>query len=82
MGYIKGQNRDQLMMPISLNDSIPDDHYVRILDLFVDKMVSNNPEIEFNKGKHRVGRTAYPFEVLLKLYIYGFINSFNNGLDQ
>ena len=79
MSYIKGQNRDQLMMPISLNDSIPDDHYVRILDLFVDKMVSNNPEIEFNKGKHRVGRTAYPFEVLLKLYIYGFINRISSS---
>lgn len=79
MGYIKGQNRDQLMMPISLNDSIPFDHYVRILDLFVDKMVSNTPEIEFNKGKHRVGRTAYPFEVLLKLYIYGFINRISSS---
>lgn len=79
MGYIKGQNRDQLMMPISLNDSIPSDHYVRILDVFVDKMVSNNPEIEFNKGKHRVGRTAYPFEVLLKLYIYGFINKISSS---
>ena len=81
MGYIKGQNRDQLMMPISLNDSIPFDHYVRILDLFVDKMVSNNPEIEFNKGKHRVGRSAYSFEALIKLYIYGFINKITSCRD-
>lgn len=79
MSYIKGQNRDQIMMPISLNDSIPDNHYVRILDLFVDKMVSNNPEIEFNKGKKRVGRSAYPFEVLIKLYIYGFINKISSS---
>jgi len=81
MGYIKGQNRDQLMMPISLNDSIPFDHYIRLLDLFVDKMVSNNSEIEFNKGKHRVGRSAYPFEVLIKLYIYGFINRISSCRD-
>lgn len=74
MSFIKGQNRDQLMMPTSLNDSIPSDHYVRILDIFVDKMVSNNPSIDFNKGKKRVGRSAYPFEILIKLYIYGFIN--------
>jgi transposase len=79
MGYIKGQNRDQLMMPISLNDSIPSDHFVRILDLFVDKMVSNNSDIEFNKGKHRVGRSAYPFEILMKLYIYGFINRISSS---
>lgn len=81
MSYIKGQNRDQLMMPISLNDSIPFDHYVRILDLFVDKMVSNNSEIKFSKGKKRVGRSAYPFEVLIKLYIYGFINKISSSRD-
>lgn len=79
MSYIKGQNRDQIMMPISLNDSIPSDHYVRILDVFVDQMVSNNQEIEFSKGKKRVGRSAYPFEVLMKLYIYGFINKISSS---
>ncbi len=81
MSYIKGQNRDQIIMPISLNDSIPSDHYIRILDVFVDKMVSNNSEIEFSKGKKRVGRSAYPFEVLVKLYIYGFINKISSSRD-
>jgi len=81
MSYIKGQNRDQILMPISLNDSIPSDHYIRILDVFVDQMVSNNSEIEFSKGKKRVGRSAYPFEVLMKLYIYGFINKISSSRD-
>jgi len=79
MSYIKGQNRDQIMMPISLNDSIPSDHFVRLLDLFVDKMVATNPDIDFRKGKKRVGRSAYPFEVLIKLYIYGFINKISSS---
>jgi transposase len=79
MSYIKGQNRDQIMMPISLNDSISSDHFVRLLDLFVDKMVATNPEIDFKKGKQRVGRSAYPFEVLIKLYIYGFINKISSS---
>jgi transposase len=44
-------------------------------------MVSNNSEIEFIKGKKRVGRSAYSFEVLMKLYIYGFINKISSSRD-
>lgn len=37
MRYIQGESREQLaLLPASFDDLIPDDHVVRVIDLFVD----------------------------------------------
>ncbi|VVP57332.1 hypothetical protein PS880_05802 [Pseudomonas fluorescens] len=39
MAYIQGQARDQTsLFPVSLEDLIPEDHLVRVIDAFVAKL--------------------------------------------
>ena len=79
MSYIEPKSRKQMMIPSSIDDYVSQESPVRIIDAFVDKLVQNNPELNSNKGTNLVGRSAYKYNTLLKLYIYGFINSVNSS---
>lgn len=78
MKYIKGQVRTQThLFPISLDQSIDQDNEVRIIDLFVESL-----ELEdygFKTEFIENGRPAYHPSDLLKLYIYGYINSIRSS---
>lgn len=74
MDYIEGSNRDQfLLFPQSLDEYISDDNPVRFIDAFVD-----NLDLKEHGFKHAVlqetGRPPYHPGVLLKLYVYGYLN--------
>jgi len=74
MDYIEGSNRDQfLLFPQSLDEYISDDNPVRFIDAFVD-----NLDMMEHGFKHAVlqetGRPPYHPSVLLKLYVYGYLN--------
>jgi len=74
MDYIEGSNRDQfLLFPQSLDEYISDDNPVRFIDAFVD-----NLDLMEHGFKHAVlqetGRPPYHPSVLLKLYVYGYLN--------
>jgi len=74
MGYIEGSNRDQLtFFPQSLDEYVSDDNPVRFIDAFVENL--DLIDLDF---KHSVlketGRPPYHPSVLLKLYIYGYLN--------
>ena len=74
MKFIIGQDRTQAhLFPISLEASIDQDSEVRFIDLFVDSLTLNSYgfKIEFMEN----GRPAYHPSDLLKLYIYGYLNS-------
>lgn len=73
-GYIEGVGRDQVtLFPEQLEDWIGEDHPVRFVDVFVDAL--NLAEIEFERvAPAHTGRPGYHPSVLLKLFIYGYLN--------
>jgi transposase len=78
MKYIIGNDRKQLsIFPVSLDEAISIDNEVRIIDLFVDSLNIN--EFGFKLDYVENGRPAYHPADLLKLYIYGYINSIRSS---
>jgi transposase len=73
-GFIEGVDRDQLtLFPDRLEDWIDEDHLVRVVDLFVDQL--DLAGLGFARAAHaRTGRPGYHPSVLLKLFIYGYLN--------
>src|ERR1700731_284767 len=72
--FVEGQDREQItLFPDCLEDWIGDENPVRVIDAFVEELAladlgfgGVNPEA--------TGRPAYHPSVLLKLYIYGYLN--------
>lgn len=79
MSYIQPKSRSQLMMPSLIDDYVSLDNPVRFIDAFIDKVVQIQPELLTDKGRSSLGRSAYQFSTLYKLYIYGFLNSISSS---
>ena len=79
MSYIQPNSRIQLIMPSVIDDYVSLENSVRLIDAFVEKIVQIQPELLTDKGNTEVGRSAYKFSSLLKLYIYGFLNSISSS---
>lgn len=73
-GYIEGISRDQVtLFPDRLEDWIDEDHPVRVIDAFVDAM--DLVGAGFGRmSPAQTGRPCYHPSVLLKLFIYGYLN--------
>ena len=54
-------------------------HYVRFIDLIVDKIVNDHPDRFVTKGDKPLGRKAYSPATFLKLYIYGYFNGISSS---
>jgi len=73
MKFIEGQNREQLVLiPTSLDVLIDYNNEVRTIDLFVDGL--DIKDFGFVVKESIEGRPAYHPKVLLKLFIYGYLN--------
>ena len=74
MRHLEGTPRSQtLFLPPSVEDYVPDDHPVRVIDAFVDSL--NLSEMVFRKAQTAdTGRRPYHPGDLLKLYIYAYLN--------
>jgi transposase len=72
--FVQGQDRAQAtLLPECLEDWIGEDNPVRVIDAFVDAL--DLGEIGFAGVEPAVtGRPGYHPSVLLKLYIYGYLN--------
>ncbi len=72
--FIEGVERTQsTLFPDRLEDWIGDDNPVRAIDVFVDELELG--DLGFGRIEPQAtGRPAYPPCVLLKLYIYGYLN--------
>ena len=79
MHYKEPKNRYQLMMSICLDDFIPPNNPVRIIDAFIENIVDNNPEKFRYKGQNNIGQKAYSPKTFLKLYMYGYSNSITSS---
>lgn len=74
MRHKEGTPRSQtLLLPPSVEDYIPQDHPVRVIDAFVDSLPLS--ELGFKKAETaQTGRRPYHPGDLLKLYIYAYLN--------
>ena len=72
--FIEGANRSQgTLFPECLEDWIAEDNPVRVIDVFVDEL--DLIELGFRGVDPEItGRPSYHPSVLLKLYIYGYLN--------
>jgi transposase len=72
--FVEGIDRAQsTLFPESLEDWICEDNPVRVIDLFVDEL--DLGELGFGGVDPEItGRPSYHPSVLLKLYIYGYLN--------
>ncbi|MDC6383713.1 IS1182 family transposase [Pseudomonas graminis] len=72
--FIQGEHRGQsTLLPESLDDYVSDTNPVRIVDVFVDELDLINLGFD-GAVPADTGRPAYHPEVLLKIYIYGYLN--------
>ncbi len=73
-GYIEGTDRGQsTLFPERLEDWIDEDNPVRVVDLFVDEI--DLVALGFGRtAPAPTGRPGYHPSVLLKLFIYGYLN--------
>lgn len=73
-GYIEGTDRGQVsLFPDRLEDWIGEDNPARVIELFVDEI--DLEEIGFLRtAPAQTGRPGYRPSVLLKLFIYGYLN--------
>ncbi|TYK66807.1 IS1182 family transposase [Colwellia echini] len=72
--HIKGQPRNQAtLFPEALDDFVTDENPVRVIDAFVDSL--DLASLGFEKVKTKAtGRPCYHPSMMLKLYIYGYLN--------
>lgn len=78
MQYIKGTERSQaVLFPQSLDEIIDEDNEVRIIDLFVESI--DLAQFTFHLKNSAEGRPPYHPKDLLKLYVYGYLNSIRSS---
>ncbi|MDG6995141.1 MAG: IS1182 family transposase [Nitrososphaerota archaeon] len=79
-GYVKGQDRDQLILfPRSIEEYIDEDNAVRLIDEFVDSLDLEELGFKHFESKDLGGRPAYNPYDLLKLYLYGYLNGIRSS---
>lgn len=77
MKFIEGTQRHQTYFA-TLDGQVPADNAVRLIDAFVDKL--DLPKIGFTNTVHKSeGRPPYEAAVLLKLYLYGYLNKIRSS---
>ncbi len=73
-GFVSGADRSQgTLFPIRLEDYVAEDNPVRVIDFFVDQL--HLAQLGFGGVKPKeTGRPGYHAAVMLKIYIYGYVN--------
>jgi transposase len=72
-GFIEGESRSQAtLFPERIDDYIAEENAVRVIDVFVDELDLSG--LGFKTIPAITGRPAYHPAMMLKLYIYGYLN--------
>lgn len=85
MRYIQGVDRKQTaIFPISMEMAIEEDNEVRFIDIFIEslplkQMGFSEVEVATQISNPDGGRPSYHPKDLLKLYIYGYMNSIRSS---
>jgi len=78
MQFIQGVNRNQVSFYTqSLDDTIDQDNEVRLIDLFIESIALS--KFDFITKTSIEGRPCYNPKDLLRLYIYGYLNSIRSS---
>jgi len=79
MSYIEGVDRQQsTFFPATLDDYIREDNPVRFIDAYVDHL--DMEELGFSHATLKeTGRPPYHPTIILKLYIYGYLNKLRSS---
>ena len=72
--FIEGEDRTQrTLLPASLDEYVGEDNPVRVIEVFVDAL--DLDELGFKGVVPKVtGRSSYHPSILLKIYVYGYLN--------
>lgn len=73
MRYKEARDRKSLDLGI-VEDMISAEHYIRLLDEFVERSVESDEAQYSIKGQSKRGQKPYGARTMLKLYIYGYLN--------
>lgn len=77
MQFIQGTNRHQTYFS-TLEQQVAADNPVRIIDAFIDKL--DLQKLGFSHTIHKIeGRPPYASPLLLKLYLYGYLNKIRSS---
>jgi transposase len=72
--FVEGEDRNQaVLLPEYLEDYVSDDNPVRVVDVFVDELDLRDLGFD-GTATAATGRPSYHPSVLLKIYIYGYLN--------
>lgn len=72
--FIQGENRSQsTLFPEALDDYISEENQIRVIDAYVDSIDLLSLGFKGVEPKD-TGRPSYHPSVMLKLYIYGYLN--------
>src|SRR3984957_2046254 len=72
--FVQGDNRTQsFLLPEALDDYVTDTNPARVVDVFVDELDLHKLGFE-GVEPALTGRPSYHPEVMLKIYIYGYLN--------
>ena len=72
--FIEGEGRTQVtLLPECLDDFVVEDNPVRVIDVFIDELDLTGLGFE-GVAPADTGRPAYHPAVLLKIYVYGYLN--------
>src|SRR5262244_1255936 len=72
--FVEGEDRDQIsLLPECVEDYVGEDNPVRVIDVFVDELDLGGMGFEGTTAAV-TGRPAYHPAVLLKIYVYGYLN--------
>ena len=79
--YKQGLDRNQqLMFPLSLDEYVDENHPVRAVDSYVEMLDLSSLDFKNTRKSNRVdGQKAYHPKLLLKIYIYGYINKIRSS---
>jgi transposase len=72
--FVEGEDRRQaILLPEYLDDYVADDNPVRVVDVFVDELDLRDLGFD-GTAPASTGRPSYHPSVLLRIYIYGYLN--------
>ena len=72
-GFIEGEDRNQAtLFPERIDDYVAEDSPVRVVDVFIDDLDISG--LGFRTEPNATGRPRYHPKMMLKLYVYGYLN--------
>jgi len=74
MGYIEGEDRNQIILfPESIDEYVSDNNSIRIIDEYIEQL--DLERLGFKRAVNpSLGRPPYHPKDMLKLYLYGYLN--------